>query len=72
MEIAETRRLQAQAGHIIDVARKAGRAQNLSADMVADIAVPGGALPEDHPAHLTDDDPWSVVWDEADTILHAR
>jgi hypothetical protein len=56
---------------LIDLARREGLDKHLSADMVADIAVPE-RLPESHPDYLTDRDPWSVVWDEADDYLQDK
>lgn len=50
---------------IIERLRTEGR-EDIDAHIVADIAVPGGALPDEHPDHLTDRDPWSRAWDEAD------
>jgi hypothetical protein len=57
---------------LIELARREGLDQRLDATMIADIAVPEGALPEGHPDHLTDRDAWSVAWDEADKLLHAE
>lgn len=32
---------------------------------IADTIVPDGALADDHPDHLTNEDPWSVIYDRA-------
>ena len=54
---------------IIELAHERGI--NPTADMVADALIPD-RLPEDHPDYLTERDPWSVAWDEADDLLHPK
>ena len=60
-----------QVADIIDQLRAEGR-DDIDAGMVANIAVPEGSVPDDHPNYTTGRDPWSVAWDEAHSILNAR